>query len=119
MLQESGLARACAKSHRHSLNQTGGSVRVKGDEHVRDDVRLRVMQAAEHILETGATVRACAGKFGVSKTTIHKDMRSRLPGLDEEMSREVDRILRKNLQERHLRGGDATRRKFLRLREGE
>ena len=79
-------------------------------------MRLRVMQAAEHILETGATVRACAGKFGVSKTTIHKDMRSRLPELDAELSAEVDRILKKNLQERHLRGGDATRRKFLRLR---
>ena len=79
---------------------------------MREDVRLRVMQAAEHILETGATVRACAVKFGVSKTTIHKDMRSRLPGLDAELSREVDRILRKNLQERHLRGGDATRRLY-------
>jgi len=86
---------------------------------VRDEVRLRVMQAAEHILETGATVRACAGKFGVSKTTIHKDMRSRLPVLDAELGAKVDRILKKNLQERHLRGGDATRRKFLRLREEE
>ena len=84
---------------------------------MRDEVRLRVMQAAEHILETGATVRACAGKFGVSKTTIHKDMRSRLPELDAELGAEVDRILKKNLQERHIRGGDATRRKFLRLRE--
>ena len=86
---------------------------------MRDEVRLRVMQAAEHILETGATVRACAGKFGVSKTTIHKDMRVRLPELDAQLGAEVDRILKKNLQERHLRGGDATRRKFLKLREGE
>lgn len=92
---------------------------IKGDERVRDEVRLRVMQAAEHILETGATVRACAGKFGVSKTTIHKDMRSRLPGLDADLGAQVDRILKKNLQERHLRGGDATRRKFLQLREKE
>lgn len=86
---------------------------------MRDEVRLRVMQAAEHILETGATVRSCAAKFGVSKTTIHKDMRSRLPELDAQLSVEVDRILKKNLQERHLRGGDATRRKFLRLRGEE
>ena len=86
---------------------------------MRDEVRLRVMQAAEHILETGATVRACAGKFGVSKTTIHKDMRARLPELDAQLSIEVDRILKKNLQERHLRGGDATRRKFLQLRGEE
>lgn len=80
-------------------------------------MRLRVLRAAEHILETGATVRACAGKFGVSKTTIHKDMRERLPYLDADMSRQVDKVLKKNLQERHLRGGDATRLRFLRLRE--
>lgn len=86
---------------------------------MRDEVRLRVMQAAEHILETGATVRACAGKFGVSKTTIHKDMRFRLPELDSQLSMEVDAVLKKNLRERHLRGGDATRRKFLRLRKEE
>ena len=79
---------------------------------MRQEVRLRVMQAAEHILETGATVRACAGKFGVSKTTIHKDMRERLPLLDGEAAREVDKILQKNLQERHIRGGAATRAKY-------
>ena len=79
----------------------------------------RVIRSAVYILETGATVRACAGKFGVSKTTIHKDMRQRLPLLDTELGRQVDEILKKNLQERHLRGGDATRRKFLRLRGEE
>ena len=75
-------------------------------------MRLRVMQAAEHILETGATVRACAAKYGVSKTTIHKDMRVRLPRLDADLSKEVDGILRKNLEERHIRGGAATREKY-------
>lgn len=83
---------------------------------MREDVRLRVMQAAEHILETGSTVRACAAKFGVSKTTIHKDMRMRLPQLDGELGREVDTVLQRNLQERHLRGGEATKQKFLELR---
>ena len=101
------------------MKQTGAVARSEGDERVRDDVRLRVLRAAEHILETGATVRACAAKFGVSKTTIHKDMRRRLPELDADMGAQVDKILRKNLQERHLRGGDATRRKFLQLREGK
>lgn len=84
---------------------------------MREEVRLRVMQAAEHILETGATVRACAGKFGVSKTTIHKDMRERLPKMDSDLSRRVDAVLQRNLQERHLRGGEATRRKYSELRE--
>ena len=84
---------------------------------MREEVRLRVMQAAEHILETRATVRACAGKFGVSKTTIHKDMRERLPKMDADLSRRVDAVLQRNLQERHLRGGEATRRKYSELRE--
>ena len=84
---------------------------------MREEVRLRVMQAAEHILETGATVRACAGKFGVSKTTIHKDMRERLPQMDGELSRRVDEVLQKNLRERHLRGGEATRRKYSALHQ--
>ena len=83
---------------------------------MREEVRLRVLQAAEHILETGATVRACATQFGVSKTTIHKDMRDRLPAVDEQMCAQVDAVLRRNLEERHLRGGDATRRKFLQKR---
>ena len=84
---------------------------------MREEVRLRVLQAAEHILETGATVRACAVKFGVSKTTIHKDMRDRLPQVDEKLCEQVDAVLKRNLSERHLRGGDATRQKFQRLRE--
>lgn len=92
-----------------------GAIEREG-ERVREEVRLRVLQAAEHILDTGATVRACAEKFGVSKTTIHKDMRDRLPGLDEKLSARVDAVLRKNLQERHLRGGEATRQKFIQLR---
>jgi len=79
---------------------------------VRESVHRRVLRAAEYVLETGATVRACAARMGVSKTTIHKDMRLRLPEIDSELGREVDAVLRKNLRERHLRGGEATRRKY-------
>lgn len=80
-------------------------------------MQLRVIQAAEHILETGATVRACAKEFGVSKTTIHKDMRQRLPRMNANLGRQVEAILQRNLQERHLRGGEATRQKYIALRE--
>ena len=79
---------------------------------MREEVRLRVMQAAEHILETGATVRACAGKFGVSKTTIHKDMRERLKEISPSLYEEVGAVLAKNKAERHIRGGEATREKY-------
>lgn len=80
---------------------------------MKEEVRRRVLQAAEHILDTGATVRACARKYGVSKTTIHKDMRQRLPQLDPKLSARVDCVLRENLSQRHVRGGEATRIKYL------
>ena len=78
------------------------------------EVQLRVVEAAKYILKTGATVRACAEKFGVSKTTIHKDMRERLPLLSPSMARRVDAVLNKNRAERHIRGGQATKEKYLR-----
>ena len=53
----------------------------------------------------------------MSKTTIHKDMRERLPKMDADLSRRVDAVLRRNLQERHLRGGEATRRKYSALHQ--
>lgn len=81
---------------------------------MKREIYLRVTGAARHILATGATVRQCAERFGVSKTTIHKDMRERLPELSETMARQVDAVLRKNREERHIRGGQATREKYLR-----
>lgn len=84
---------------------------------MKEEVRLRVERAASIILERGATVRACAMCLGVSKTTIHKDMRMRLPLLDRSLSDCVDAVLRRNLAERHLRGGEATRMKYQKRRE--
>ena len=77
-----------------------------------EDVRLRVIETAKYILNTGATVRAAAKRFGVSKTTVHKDMRKRLPCIDAQLFAQVDKILIRNMQERHIRGGMATRRKY-------
>ena len=84
-----------------------------------EDIDRRVYEEARFIVSTGATVRACAAQFGVSKTTIHKDMRERLPQMDGELSRRVDEVLQKNLRERHLRGGEATRKKYSALRDAE
>lgn len=72
----------------------------------------RVLAEAAYILEYGATVRACAAAKGVSKTTVHKDMRARLTRIDPRLSRSVDRVLCVNRQQRHIRGGLATRRKY-------
>ena len=79
---------------------------------MKREVQTRVTEAAKYILKTGATVRACAEVFGVSKTTIHKDMRERLPELSPSMARRVDAVLRRNREERHIRGGQATREKY-------
>ena len=79
---------------------------------MKREVQTRVTEAARYILKTGATVRACAEVFGVSKTTIHKDMRERLPELSPSMARRVDAVLRRNREERHIRGGQATREKY-------
>lgn len=84
---------------------------------MRDEIRMRVLDAAEFIADTGATVRTCARKFGVSKSTVHKDMRDRLPYVDRELAKKVDAVLGINRAERHIRGGQATRLKYARYRE--
>ena len=85
---------------------------------MKREIYIRVTDAARHILAPGATVRQCAERFGVSKTTIHKDMRKRLKEIDPGLFAEVSAVLDKNRRERHLRGGMATRRKYERRREG-
>lgn len=77
-----------------------------------EDLEERALCLAEYIVQTGCTVRACAANFSVSKSTVHKDMTERLPLIDKSLYSEVRGILAKNLKERHLRGGDATRRKY-------
>ena len=65
-------------------------------------MQRRARQCAEYILETGATVRACAAHFGVSKSTVHKDITERLAEIDGALCEEVRKVLDKNLAERHL-----------------
>lgn len=81
---------------------------------MNESIKRRVLLVAAHILETGDTVRACAARFGLSKTTIHKDMRVRLARVDGELADRVGEVMRDNLFQRHLRGGEATRRRFMR-----
>ncbi|MDO4357602.1 MAG: sporulation transcriptional regulator SpoIIID [Clostridia bacterium] len=77
-----------------------------------EDIDRRVCEEARFIVSTGATVRACAARFGVSKTTIHKDMRQRLKRQSPGLAAEVGDVLDRNLRERHIRGGEATKRKY-------
>jgi putative DeoR family transcriptional regulator (stage III sporulation protein D) len=79
---------------------------------LRDYIRKRVIDISRYIVDTKATVRQAAAVFGVSKSTVHKDMTERLPKVNKEMARRVKRILDRNKAERHIRGGEATRRKY-------
>ena len=72
----------------------------------------RACKVAVYMIETGATVRAAARKFGISKSTVHKDLSCRLKQVDPALYRQVRRVLDINKQERHIRGGMATRRKY-------
>ena len=80
---------------------------------MNDDVFERAIELGEYIVENNSTVRAAAKKFGVSKSTVHKDVTERLKEIDENLYEEVRQVLNVNLNERHIRGGDATRRKYL------
>ncbi len=73
----------------------------------------RAIVLGRYILETGATVRAAARRFGMAKSTVHKDVTVRLLAADPELADAVRGVLDRNLAERHIRGGEATRRKFM------
>ena len=73
---------------------------------------IRALEEARYKLKTGCTVRACAAVFGVGKSTVHSDVTKRLQRLDEDLYSDVAKILGNNLAERHIRGGEITRRRY-------
>ncbi|ADQ04105.1 hypothetical protein Calow_0522 [Caldicellulosiruptor owensensis OL] len=80
---------------------------------MKEDIEKRALLAAEIMIKYNATVRKVARILGVSKSTIHNDLTERLLYIDRELYRQVRAVLEKNKQERHIRGGLATRRKYL------
>ena len=79
---------------------------------MRDFSRDRAEILGEYIIDNGATVRATAKVFKISKSTVHKDVTERLYNINRELYRQVDTVLQKNKSERHIRGGQATRAKY-------
>ena len=77
-----------------------------------DNIEGRACDLAVYMIETGATVRSAAKQFGISKSTVHKDLTQRLQHHNAALYQQVRQILDKNKQERHIRGGMATRRKY-------
>lgn len=83
---------------------------------MKGDPEERALEVGRYLVRSGATVRAAAAVFGVSKSTIWKDQ-ARLRHRDPGLWAEVRAVLLKNKAERHLRGGEATRRKYLQARK--
>lgn len=84
---------------------------------MKDYIERRAIEIAEYIINTESTVRQTAKKFGVSKSTVHKDVTERLPKLNPPAAGEVKKVLFKNKSERHIRGGTATRLKYKEIHE--
>ncbi len=78
-----------------------------------DTMQRRACELAVYIIDTGATVRAAAKKFGISKSTVHKDISQRLPQYNQSLYKKVRYVLEENKAQRHIRGGIATKNKYL------
>ena len=85
---------------------------------MRDDIDARACDLAVYILEHRATVRSAAKHFGISKSTVHKDVTERLRRANPGLHRQVRALLQENKAQRHIRGSEATRQKYLQKREG-
>ncbi|MCY6355472.1 sporulation transcriptional regulator SpoIIID [Clostridium sp. ZS2-4] len=79
---------------------------------MKDYIEERVIEVARYIIESKATIRKTAKVFGVSKSTIHKDMTERLPKINPQVAKEAKDVLDLNKSERHIRGGKATKMKY-------
>lgn len=82
-------------------------------------VEDRSIMLARHMISTGDTVRKTAKLFGISKSTVHKDVTERLEKINHALYLQTQKVLEQNKSERHIRGGMATREKFRRAREEE
>jgi putative DeoR family transcriptional regulator (stage III sporulation protein D) len=80
---------------------------------MKDYIEERAVEIAYYIIEHGATVRQTAKRFGVSKSTVHKDVADRLRYINPNLAVEARKVLDANKAERHIRGGLATREKYL------
>lgn len=81
-----------------------------------DTIQKRSCELAVYIIETGATVRSAARKFGISKSTVHKDCQ-RLKSCNYSLYLQVRQVLEENKRQRHIRGGEATRQKYKGIRK--
>lgn len=84
---------------------------------MKEYIEERAVEIGNYIISEGATVRQTAGRFSVSKSTVHKDVSERLLYINPTLAAEVRKVLDVNKAERHIRGGQATRKKYLHIKE--
>ena len=85
---------------------------------MKDYIEERALEIAKYIISSKTTVRDAAKIFGVSKSTVHKDLHERLFDIDKNLFKKVDKIMQEHLEIRHINGGNATKMKYERLRKG-
>ena len=86
---------------------------------MKEYIEERAVAIANYIIDHNATVRQTAKRFGISKSTVHKDVTKRLQQVNAALQEEVRHVLEQNKQERHIRGGQATKNKYTMLRQQE
>ena len=82
-------------------------------------IEERCVMLAKHLVQNQSTVRAVAADFGISKSTVHKDISHTLQRIDVNLYEEAKAVLEKNKQERHIRGGEATKNKYIKYIKGK
>lgn len=80
---------------------------------MREYIEKRAIELGEYLVRTKSTVRKAADVFGISKSTVHFDLSRRLKWIDYELYTEVKEVLEMNFEERHIRGGESTKKKYM------
>ena len=99
-------------SHMQRVSFHPSHIQFREASGVHDYIKERTIKIGKYIVETRKTVRVIAKEFGVSKSTVHKDLTERLPEINPELANEVKEILDYHKSIRHLRGGEATKQKY-------
>ena len=86
---------------------------------VNKNIKLRILKEAEYILKKECTIRELANIFTVSKSTVHKDLNDRLLEIDKEKYCKIKKIFNNHIKERHINGGEATRKKYIDMKGGK
>lgn len=105
------MTNVCRLVHKLPSSRISYTRNDKGHE-MSDIFDERAVKEGEYIVENGATVRECAKVFGVGKSTVHSDVTKKLRSIDAGLADEVKRVLDVNLSQRHLRGGDSTKKMY-------